>query len=122
MAKIKYGKVAIDPNEFDEATASIRISMMLPMKMYKALKSLSLNEAHEGKYQVLIKDILAQYILRQRLSKTASPVARYVTIESVPNIKMNKKNKASATKEINVGDDEDYEEFFPAERQAYARK
>jgi hypothetical protein len=120
MAKIKYGKITIDPNEFDEATASIRISMMLPMKMYKALKSLSLNEAHEGKYQVLIKDILAQYILRQRLSKTASPVARYVTVESAPNIKTNKKSKVSLSKEVDISDDD--EEFFPAERHAYARK
>ncbi|PIT99284.1 MAG: hypothetical protein COT74_09760 [Bdellovibrionales bacterium CG10_big_fil_rev_8_21_14_0_10_45_34] len=62
MKKIKYGKVELSDESFDDANALIRVSMMLPLNMVKDLKRLSLTEQHGGKYQVLIRDILADWI------------------------------------------------------------
>jgi hypothetical protein len=62
MKKIKYGKVELSDDSFDDANALIRVSMMLPLNMVKDLKKLSLTEKHSGKYQVLIRDILADWV------------------------------------------------------------
>ena len=66
MKKIKYGKVELSDESFDDANALIRVSMMLPLNMVKDLKKLSLTEQHSGKYQVLIRDILADWIDHQK--------------------------------------------------------
>lgn len=66
MKKIKYGKVELSEESFDDANALIRVSMMLPLNMVKDLKKLSLTEKHSGKYQVLIRDILADWIEHQK--------------------------------------------------------
>ena len=66
MKKIKYGKVEVSDDSFDDANALIRVSMMLSLKMVKELKKLSLTEKHSGKYQVLIRDILAGWVDHQR--------------------------------------------------------
>lgn len=66
MKKIKYGKVELSDESFDDANALIRVSMMLPLNMVKDLKKLSLNEKHSGKYQVLIRDILSDWIEHQK--------------------------------------------------------
>ncbi|MFN3454622.1 MAG: hypothetical protein ACK41T_06635 [Pseudobdellovibrio sp.] len=67
--KIKYGKVELPARTFKEKSASIRISMMLPLPLYKELKRLAVSEEHEGKYQLLIKDILTQYVRKSKKSK-----------------------------------------------------
>lgn len=66
MKKIKYGKVELSDDSFDDANALIRVSMMLPLNMVKDLKKLSLTERHGGKYQILIRDILASWIDHQK--------------------------------------------------------
>ena len=70
MAKIKHGTVELGPEEFADETASIRISMMLPMTLYKELKRLALTEQHQGKYQLLMKDVLNQFVDSQSKKKT----------------------------------------------------
>lgn len=66
MKKIKYGKVELSDASFDDANALIRVSMMLPLNMVKDLKKLSLTDKHSGKYQVLIRDILADWVEHQK--------------------------------------------------------
>ncbi len=60
--KIKYGTVEFPDSEFDDKNALLRISMMLPLPLVKELKKLSLTEEHGGKYQVLIRDILNEWV------------------------------------------------------------
>jgi hypothetical protein len=59
--KIKYGKVELGDESFDNDNALIRVSMMLPLNLVQDLKALSLTPEHGGKYQVLIRDILREY-------------------------------------------------------------
>jgi len=66
MKKIKYGKVGVSDDSFDDANALIRVSMMLPLNMVRELKKFSLTEKHSGKYQVLIRDILADWVEHQK--------------------------------------------------------
>ena len=66
MKKIKYGKVELSDASFDDANALIRVSMLLPLNMVKDLKKLSLTDKHSGKYQVLIRDILADWVEHQK--------------------------------------------------------
>ena len=66
MKKIKYGKVEVSDASFDDENALIRVSMMLPLNLVKDLKKLSLTEKHNGKYQVLIRDILAAWVEHQK--------------------------------------------------------
>jgi len=64
--KIKFGKVELSDESFDDANALIRVSMMLPLNTIKDLKKLSLSEKHSGKYQVLIRNILTEWIEHQK--------------------------------------------------------
>jgi hypothetical protein len=66
MKKIKYGKVELSESSFDDSNALIRVSMMLPLNTVKDLKKLSLSEKHSGKYQVLIRDILIDWVEYQK--------------------------------------------------------
>lgn len=66
MKKIKYGKVELSDESFNDANALIRVSMMLPLNMVKDLKKLSLTDKHSGKYQVLIRDILTSWVDQHR--------------------------------------------------------
>lgn len=66
MKKIKYGKVELSDEAFNDANALIRVSMMLPLNMVKDLKKLSLTDKHSGKYQVLIRDILTDWVDHHR--------------------------------------------------------
>jgi hypothetical protein len=47
----------------------IRISLMLPQELVRDLKQLSLTKEHEGKYQVLIREVLVQYANRAKARK-----------------------------------------------------
>ncbi|AGH96496.1 hypothetical protein [Pseudobdellovibrio exovorus] len=66
MKKVKYGTVELSDESFDNDKALIRVSMMLPLTTIKALKKLSLTEKHSGKYQVLIRDILNEWVEKQK--------------------------------------------------------
>jgi hypothetical protein len=66
MKKIKYGKVELSDESFDDNNALIRVSMMLPLNIVKDLKKLSLTEKHGGKYQVLIRDVLSDWVEHQK--------------------------------------------------------
>ena len=67
--KIKYGKVEFPAGEFDEAKVSAHISIRLPLSLLKELRRLSLTEEHGGRYQVLIRDVLADYVGKQQKSR-----------------------------------------------------
>ena len=67
--KIKYGKVEIPAEDFDEANMIAHISIRLPLPLIKELKRLSLTEEHGGKYQVLIRDILSDYVQKHSIKK-----------------------------------------------------
>jgi hypothetical protein len=64
--KIKFGKVDIPDEYFDDKYALLRVSMMLPLNLIKDLKKLSLNDKYQGKYQVLIRDILIEWTEKQK--------------------------------------------------------
>lgn len=72
MAKktIKTGSIDLPEDEFKDENALIRISMMIPMTLYKDLKRLSLNEKQGGKYQLLIRDVLQEYVAKAAKKKT----------------------------------------------------
>jgi len=67
--KIKYGKVELGDESFDNDNALIRVSMMLPLNLVQELKTLSLTPEHGGKYQVLIRDILLDYSQEHKKTK-----------------------------------------------------
>jgi hypothetical protein len=67
--KIKTGKVEMPDEAFDDANAKVRISMFLPLLMVKDLKRLSLTPEHRGQYQVLMRDVLADWIAAQSAPK-----------------------------------------------------
>jgi hypothetical protein len=67
--KIKYGTIDFPDSEFDEEKALFRISLMLPLKLVKELRKLSLNEKFGGKYQVLIRTVLLEYAAAQSKKK-----------------------------------------------------
>jgi len=66
--KLKTGNVEFDLNEFDDDATNVLISLRMSLSMQKDLKKLALNDKYQGKYQVLIKDILAQHIANSKLS------------------------------------------------------
>jgi hypothetical protein len=66
MAKIKYGKVEIPDEDFKDQNITAHISIRLPLELVKALKKLSLTEKYEGRYQVLMRDVLASYVQLQK--------------------------------------------------------
>lgn len=70
--KIKYGKINIGPGEFKDENALVRISIMIPMKTYKDLKKLSLTDGYRGKYQVMIRDILGNFVEKSHKAKKKS--------------------------------------------------
>lgn len=67
--KMKYGKVEIPDKDFKDENALVRVSMMLPMNLVRELKKLSLTEDFNGKYQVLSRDILSDWVASQRKPK-----------------------------------------------------
>ena len=46
--------------------AYISISIRLPVNLVKELKQLSLTPEHEGRYQVLVRHILTEYVKRTK--------------------------------------------------------
>jgi hypothetical protein len=67
MAKKKtFGNVEFPVNE---SKGSILISMRLPVSLVRSLKNLSLTPEYGGKYQVLARDILTEWVEHQAKPK-----------------------------------------------------
>lgn len=69
MAKIKTGKVEIPDEDFKDQNITAHISIRLPLDLVKALKKLSLTEEYEGRYQVLMRDVLNEFVQHQKGKK-----------------------------------------------------
>jgi len=69
MAKIKTGKVEIPEDDFKDQNITAHISIRLPLDLVKALKKLSLTEDYEGRYQVLMRDVLSEYVQHHKGKK-----------------------------------------------------
>lgn len=67
--KIKTGNVNIPAENFEDENISAHISIRLPLSLVKDLKRLALNEEYEGRYQILIRDILQLYTEKNRSKK-----------------------------------------------------
>jgi hypothetical protein len=66
MAKVKTGKVSIPNDDFKDENITAHISIRLPLDLVKSLKKLSLTEKYEGRYQVLIRDILLEHVQQNK--------------------------------------------------------
>jgi hypothetical protein len=67
--KIKTGGVNIPAEDFADENITAHISIRLPLNLVKDLKKLALNEDYEGRYQVLIRDILQGFADKNRQKK-----------------------------------------------------
>ena len=67
--KIKTGNVNIPVEDFEDENITAHISIRLPLNLVKDLKRLALNEDYEGRYQVLIREVLQGFADKNR-SKT----------------------------------------------------
>ncbi len=67
--KIKTGNVSVAAENFEDENITAHISIRLPLNLVKDLKKLALNEKYEGRYQVLIRDILEGYTEKNRGKK-----------------------------------------------------
>ena len=70
--KIKTGNVNIPIEDFEDENITAHISIRLPLNLVKDLKKLALNEEYEGRYQVLIREILQGFADKHRLKKKAT--------------------------------------------------
>lgn len=66
MAKVKTGKVEIPAEAFEDENVTAHISIRLPMTLLKELRRAALTEQYAGKYQVLIRDVLSDWIAHQK--------------------------------------------------------
>ncbi len=67
--KVKTGNVNIPVEDFEDENITAHISIRLPLNLIKDLKKMALNEEYEGRYQVLIKDILRSFTERNKSKK-----------------------------------------------------
>lgn len=70
--KIKTGSVNIPVENFEDEHITAHISIRLPLNLVKDLKKLALNEDYEGRYQVLIRDVLQGFADKNRQKKKAT--------------------------------------------------
>lgn len=59
--KVKTGNVNIPIEDFEDQNMTAHISIRLPLSLVKDLKKLALNEEYEGRYQVLIREVLQSF-------------------------------------------------------------
>ncbi len=59
--KIKTGNIEVPNENFEDENITAHISIRLPLNLVKELKRLALNEKYEGRYQVLIREVLQNY-------------------------------------------------------------
>lgn len=69
--KIKTGNVNVPVEDFEDDNITAHISIRLPLNLVKDLKRLALNEDYEGRYQVLIRDVLQSYTQKVKSKKAA---------------------------------------------------
>jgi hypothetical protein len=67
--KIKTGNVSVRADEFNDENITAHISIRLPLNLVKDLKKLALNEDYEGRYQVLIRDVLESFAQKNKSKK-----------------------------------------------------
>ncbi len=67
--KIKTGSINIPAEDFEDENITAHISIRLPLNLVKDLKKLALNEDYEGRYQVLIRDILQAFTEKNKSKK-----------------------------------------------------
>lgn len=67
--KTKTGNVNIPVEDFEDENITAHISIRLPLNLVKDLKKLALNEDYEGRYQVLIRDILQAFTEKNKTKK-----------------------------------------------------
>ena len=67
--KIKTGSVNIPVEDFEDENITAHISIRLALNLVKDLKRLALNEDYEGRYQVLVRDILQGFADKNRQKK-----------------------------------------------------
>jgi hypothetical protein len=67
--KLKTGNVNIPIEDFVDENITAHISIRLPLNLVKDLKKLSLNEDYEGRYQVLIREVLQAYAEKNKSKK-----------------------------------------------------
>ncbi|HEY8270852.1 MAG TPA: hypothetical protein VIG33_08165, partial [Pseudobdellovibrionaceae bacterium] len=60
--KIKTGNIKVPDSAFKDENITAHISIKLPLTLFKELRRLSLNEKYDGKYKVLIINVLTKYI------------------------------------------------------------
>lgn len=70
--KVKTGSVNVPDENFSDSNILAHISIRLPLDLVKELKRLSLNEEYEGRYQVLIRDVLQNYAAKATPKKKAT--------------------------------------------------
>ncbi len=69
--KTKTGNINVPVEDFNDENITAHISIRLPLSLVKDLKKLALNEEYEGRYQVLIRDILLEWTQKNRSKKRA---------------------------------------------------
>jgi hypothetical protein len=67
--KIKTGNVNIPVQDFEDENITAHISIRLPLNLVKDLKKMALNEEYEGRYQVLIRDVLQSFTEKSKAKK-----------------------------------------------------
>jgi len=67
--KIKTGNVQIPVDDFEDENMTAHISIRLPLNLVKDLKKLALNEEYEGRYQVLIREVLQDFAEKNKSRK-----------------------------------------------------
>jgi hypothetical protein len=70
--KIKTGNVNVPIEDFEDENITAHISIRLPLNLVRDLKKLALNEDYEGRYQVLIREILQRFADKNRSKKKAT--------------------------------------------------
>lgn len=70
--KVKTGNVNIPIEDFEDENITAHISIRLPLNLVKDLKKLALNENYEGRYQVLIREVLQGFADKNRSKKKAT--------------------------------------------------
>ncbi len=67
--KVKTGSVNVPVEDFADENITAHISIRLPLNLVKDLKKLALNEDYEGRYQVLIRDVLRAFTEKSKSKK-----------------------------------------------------
>ena len=70
--KVRTGTISVPSENFDDENITAHISIRLPLILVKELKRLALNEEYEGRYQVLIRDILQAFTEKGKSKRKAA--------------------------------------------------